>query len=694
MNISLIYLPNVLNEENLTEEIKKIKKKYQQYSDFIQTIVLIDKEKSIDFNNSIFTLSEFELKDIKHNHILFLNNNIDLPSELFETISNIKTTKEYDFFQITDKDKRRDCIFENYKEITSLKMINKNVLKKFPFLKLNNLNEKMVMKLYFNLFIKKMKFTILVCSKLGNFVNDFKDCEILFDIINSLDINEKNNFMHFFDKAIILKLFKIIDSNDFINNLSFESQKKILMLFYQIIKAINNEKIKKWGLKGYIPFIEMVREKLYTESIYYIRILRGKRYWYNTTKEIKKKIKNYPIEESNSWKITAPIRKFRLKVKNLKESVIKIFIVFISLFFKLYYLRKEVWLISERRDQAEDNGYYFFKYCRENYPKRKIFYLIDKESKQLEKVNKYGNIIYHSSFKHWIYMLVARKYISAWVFEETSYPEGKVNFKRAFKNFVNQKQQITLQHGVIIHNIAPYLCKDIYKQQLFISSAKAEKEIIENTLGYNDNEVVLTGLARFDNLHDLTIKKQILIMPTWRRSLFMLNQSEFLMSDYYYRYYNLVRNRDFLNLIERENIEVIFYIHNKMQKFISNFSFEHENIKFLNKEQITLSKAIKESALLVTDYSSVMADFLYMEKPTLLYQFDPYNNHHGPVKEIHYDDFGEVVDDEKILVKKIEKIVKQKFELSKKYSKKSNEFFAYKDNDNCKRIFNAILNLK
>ncbi|NGY75607.1 hypothetical protein F6Y02_02150 [Bacillus megaterium] len=71
---------------------------------------------------------------------------------------------------------------------------------------------------------------------------------------------------------------------------------------------------------------------------------------------------------------------------------------------------RKVWLVGEREDQAEDNGYFFFKYCREHYPNQKVYYIINEDSPHLEKVKKHGNVIHHSSFKHQLYMLVASTY--------------------------------------------------------------------------------------------------------------------------------------------------------------------------------------------------------------------------------------------------------------------------------------------
>lgn len=77
---------------------------------------------------------------------------------------------------------------------------------------------------------------------------------------------------------------------------------------------------------------------------------------------------------------------------------------------KLVY--NDVWLISERPNDARDNGYHLFKYLRENHSNRKVYYAINTMSSDYEKVKSYKNIIEFSSFKHYIYYFAASKNIS------------------------------------------------------------------------------------------------------------------------------------------------------------------------------------------------------------------------------------------------------------------------------------------
>src|SRR5699024_10330685 len=66
----------------------------------------------------------------------------------------------------------------------------------------------------------------------------------------------------------------------------------------------------------------------------------------------------------------------------------------------LYYKRKDIWLIGERINKAQDTGYHLFKYIREYYPERNVYYVIDKNSPEAENVEQLGNVIYYKSKEH------------------------------------------------------------------------------------------------------------------------------------------------------------------------------------------------------------------------------------------------------------------------------------------------------
>ena len=98
---------------------------------------------------------------------------------------------------------------------------------------------------------------------------------------------------------------------------------------------------------------------------------------------------------------------------------------------------------------------------------------------------------------------------------------------------------------------------------------------------------------------------------------------------------------------------------------------------------------------MITDYSSVFFDFAYMEKPVIYYQFDydMYRKNHYCEGYFNYkkDGFGKVLNNEKDVINEINNYINNNYKLDKKQLNKINNFFTYKDNNNCKRIYDEIV---
>ena len=86
------------------------------------------------------------------------------------------------------------------------------------------------------------------------------------------------------------------------------------------------------------------------------------------------------------------------KLKYVVDGLKLIVAYCIAKILRLFKSNRDIWLIGERKDEAKDNGYHLFKYIRENHSEEKVYYIITRDSKDLEKIQKFGNIIYADTF--------------------------------------------------------------------------------------------------------------------------------------------------------------------------------------------------------------------------------------------------------------------------------------------------------
>lgn len=376
----------------------------------------------------------------------------------------------------------------------------------------------------------------------------------------------------------------------------------------------------------------------------------------------------------------------------------KIGIAFIvSVFLKLNKDNKDIWLISERKDEAEDNGYHLYKYMRENHPLQSVFYVIDKKSTSYSKIKKYKTIIQYNSLKHYIYYFLAEKHLSA--FQFFGVPETPFLWKFESLGLI-KKKKIFLQHG-IIKEMLPFLEYKNTNYSLFVCGAKPEYDYVQKNYGYPRDNVKYLGLCRFDNLHNFETKNQIILMPTWRQWFGMTNDDNnpekdhdnFIKSKYYKRYNSLLNNQGLNEFLINNNIQFVFYPHPEMQRFVKLFNCDSPNITIADRKNSNLQSLLKESKLLITDYSSIAFDFAYMHKPLIYYQFDQEHYYTDHFQKGYFDcetdGFGPVIKDEKDLIKIIKSSMRED-KGNKKYMDRVKVFFPIRDEENCKRHYEEI----
>lgn len=365
-------------------------------------------------------------------------------------------------------------------------------------------------------------------------------------------------------------------------------------------------------------------------------------------------------------------------------------------FYKLF-TKEKIYLIGERKDQCQDNGYHLFKYIRENHPEDRVYYCITKDSKQLKKISGLGNIIYHGTVKHYIYYILAEKIVAAHL--GSCDPESPIIWKLEGKGKI-EKYKIFIQHG-ITKELIPSLMKENTGIKSFICGAKPEYEYIKENFGYKENEVKYLGFCRFDNLHDFKEKNQILLMPTWRAwfggsTWGGNNDDEFLQSKYYKRYESLINNNELIKYLGETDMYLVFYPHHEMQRYLKYFNTNNKRVKIADADNYDVQKLLKESKILITDYSSIAFDFAYMRKPIIYYQFDQeeYFSKHYKKGYFDYDrdGFG-------IVVRKEEEVIRQLFSINNKatdnkYLERINKFFYISNKDNCKRHYEVLKSLQ
>ena len=190
-------------------------------------------------------------------------------------------------------------------------------------------------------------------------------------------------------------------------------------------------------------------------------------------------------------------------------------------------------------------------------------------------------------------------------------------------------------------------------------------------------------------------------MPTWRKYLVTsMNEAGiwsrregFRESDYFKYFESLLNDERLLSAADKYGYKISFMPHPNMISLVDEFRRD-ERVIFRSPYD-AYRDVFAEADMLVTDYSSVAFDFAYLRKPVLYAQFDYdefFSGKHMKKGYFDYerDGFGEVVRDLDSTVEHIIEYMKDGCVLKEKYDERINSFFAYRDTNNCERVYNAI----
>ena len=191
-------------------------------------------------------------------------------------------------------------------------------------------------------------------------------------------------------------------------------------------------------------------------------------------------------------------------------------------------------------------------------------------------------------------------------------------------------------------------------------------------------------------------------MPTWRE--WIADEDERLFkyegttniakTNYFVKWTSFITDPRLKALANRYNCRFIFFPHRNMQKYIDFLPDSTDYIEIADAKDYDVQELMKRASMMITDYSSVFFDMVYMKKPIVFYQFD-----YDTFREAQYDKgyfqygnnpFGKSYKKKEQVFDEIEIIIKRGFAINDKYLTAHSEYFELFDKDNCKRVFDIV----
>lgn len=489
------------------------------------------------------------------------------------------------------------------------------------------------------------------------------------------------------ERYIVINEKKFAVKMLFKKGIKFFRYKKYTYFFNLYLAKFDMEFLKTCPIQNRINLtFEKDQEKVEMPVIYNILYLNKHRGYTSRTYNIKSTenlVCYFRQGKHNSISIT--VRK-----KNITDSYSKkVSLFFAWLLSKIIGSSKKILLYEKECNKYEESSSMLYEKLIDNGYKN-VYFIINKNSPHVRFIkDKYKkNIIWAHTFKHYLNFFRCRKFIGT---ESVMH----VLELRVANSFVTRKLQakkfkyVFLQHGVMYMVSLDSKNRGFFRKgnempvdSKIVVSSKTEADHFVELGGFDYEDLYITGLPFYDR----TIKKEdadkITIMPTWRPWDYNT-----LVSDYKHsKYYNMVLNI-YNNIPEELKEKVILLPHPLIMGIFKNTPLG----KYIP-EVISYDLILEDTALLITDYSSIAYSafyrganviFVWNEKDECMEHYE------GHLMLNEENVFGDYIYD----YSKLEKIVKDNYLTKQKeeYIERYSKIVEFHDNNNTQRLIDLLV---
>jgi CDP-glycerol glycerophosphotransferase (TagB/SpsB family) len=371
-------------------------------------------------------------------------------------------------------------------------------------------------------------------------------------------------------------------------------------------------------------------------------------------------------------------------------------------FMKPVMKRKPIWMYLDKIYKGGDSAEYLFRYASAQGKDIRHYYLIDKKTSDYKRLKKDGyKPLVRGSIKHRLVFLMADMMVisNSTVFAFNNYGLPNSSYIRDLVDF----HVCCVQHGMSVQKIAVAQNRLRDNTRLYFCASEYEiknlSKPVYDYVGYD--ALKLTGVPRYDGLKN-DDKKQIMISPTWRmQAAVPVRTSEGEQRDYnplfkestYFKVFNaLINDPRLIEAAKKYGYRIKYVLHPIVSSQAGDFD-KNDYVDIIPAVgDMSYERMFCESSLMVTDFSGIQFDFAYMRKP-LVYL------HHKDIPQ-HYEEgtffydtmaFGEICHDNDELIDVLCEYMKNGCVMKEEYVKRADDFFYYNDHNNCKRIYDVMI---
>ncbi|NJE44972.1 CDP-glycerol glycerophosphotransferase family protein [Massilimicrobiota sp. SW1139] len=402
-----------------------------------------------------------------------------------------------------------------------------------------------------------------------------------------------------------------IQIGDYVAEGNFSFKKGFSLGFMKLNKVkffIDNDSLVLLPIQNKIKISSFDFKKPFQIKISYNVISRFLRKTYHSSKIIKFSDRlccYFRQSKKNDLFLTVrPFNRTDLFKENLKINL--------AYYISKLYAKKNVIILFEKNSARyeESASIVYEKLIDKGY--RNAYFILDKNydgKKDIQEKYK-GNIIDKYSFRHYLYFFKSQTFLGS---EALVHALELRNMNKHVLKKLNSttNNYVFLQHGVMYMIsldsesrtfFKPRSVNQLGKYRVVVSSDLEAKHFIELG-GYDESQVIVCGLPKFDKSYMDQSADKIVIMPTWRPWEYNEASVDFKET----KYYQMIL-RIFDAIPQKYDDKIVILPHPLFVEAAINSDFKLKKYMVFDCKYDTI---LRDTKVLITDYSSIAYDAFY-----------------------------------------------------------------------------------
>lgn len=332
-------------------------------------------------------------------------------------------------------------------------------------------------------------------------------------------------------------------------------------------------------------------------------------------------------------KLSLYVRSFNYSDK-IVEQIKQIIAFVVAAFWNTKKSKKLVLLYEKDSSKYEESASVLYeKLIDDGYDN--VYFILDKNYEYIDKVpEKYkAHIIYKYTFKHYLYFFKSKTFIGT---EALVHAIDLKTFNILPLKKISSKNlnYVFLQHGVMFMVSLDSEARKMFKRKRLngcyrvVVSSQAESDHFTQLGRHYEDDIYITGLPKYDRNIMNDDADKIVIMPTWRPWEINAIREDFNNTGYFKMIMNIYNS-----VPDDLKEKVIILPHPLILNELKHIDQSVANKMIVNARYDDI---LKETRLLITDYSSIAYDAFYRGERVIFYweEKDECMANYGPTTKL------------------------------------------------------------